>query len=414
MSPSLVVLAISYLLIAAPRVPGLRLDRPAVALIGAVAMVLVGSLDLRGALAAVNLEVLGLLLGTMLLSAYLQEARFFRATAWWILTRAGSAMRLLWALVFTAGALSAVLLNDTVCLMVTPLVLAVVAEAGLPALPYLLALASASNIGGVVSFTGNPQNMLIGQAVAGHLGYLDYTRLTLPVGVLGLAVDAALLGWLFRRELRARPLHPGATPRPHLDRGLAGTSLAALALFVVACAAGAPLAGAALGSAGGLCLCARRPLRPVLARIDWSLLLFFAGLFVLVAGASRDGALAGLHAAIAPLRAQPPLWRDLGLVGITLVGCNLVSNVPFVVIALAWLPALGEPAHVYALLAVASTLAGNLTPLGSVANLIVLELAGTRGEIGLVRFVAIGAVLTAGTMAIALVALWCGWAAGLG
>src|SRR5204862_3444735 len=123
----------------------------------------------------------------------LAEARFFRLCAYLVLTRARSARSLLFGLSFVAGALSALLLNDTVCVLLTPLVVAVTVEARLPALPYLLALASAANVGGVVSFSGNPQNMIVGAAAHGTLSFAQYLVLLLPIGAVLLAANAAVI-----------------------------------------------------------------------------------------------------------------------------------------------------------------------------------------------------------------------------
>ncbi|MEO7732270.1 MAG: SLC13 family permease, partial [Kofleriaceae bacterium] len=194
---SLVVFSVTYLIIASRQLRFLGLDRPAGATVGAVAMVLVGGLPMDAALQAIDLHVVILLFGILLISAYLTEAEFFAMCAYWVMTRARSARSLLVALTFVAGALSALLLNDTVCVLLTPLVVAVVVQARLPPLPYLLALASAANVGGVVSFSGNPQNMIIGAAAHGTIGFGQYLALTLPVGALCLAANAGALIWLF-------------------------------------------------------------------------------------------------------------------------------------------------------------------------------------------------------------------------
>jgi Na+/H+ antiporter NhaD/arsenite permease-like protein len=388
------IFALTYVAIAA-QLPFLHLDRPAAALCGAVAMVAFGVLPLAEAYQAINLDTLALLLGMMVVAAYLMEAAFFRYTAWWVLSRMRSARTLLWALVFVSGGLSALLVNDTVCLMFTPLVLAVVEQAGLPSLPYLLALASASNIGGTVTFTGNPQNMLIGMAAAGHPGYLGYFALVLPIGAVCLVVDAALLTWMFRRELPRGLLSDHKPPRPPLDRRLAGKGLAALGLFVALAAAGQSLAGAAMTAATALMiLAAGTPPKRALLRVDWLLLLFFAGLFVVVRGLDRSAALAQL--------ATSSPSSVLGLALVTVVGSNLVSNVPFVLVALHWVPHMPDPRWGYIVLAIAATLAGNLTPFGSVANIIVLETAGEAGKVGFSRFFRYGSVLTLATLAVAL------------
>src|SRR3979409_1012042 len=194
----LVVFVITYLVIASRQLHWLGLDRPAGATVGAVAMVLVGGLSMDAALHAIDLHVVALLFGILLIAAYLQEAGFFRLCAYLVLTRAGSARSLLFGLTGGAGALSALLLTDTGGVLLTPPAVARGGEARLPALPYLLALASAANVGGVVSFSGNPQNMIIGAAAHGTIGFAQYLVLTLPIGAACLAANAAALVWLFR------------------------------------------------------------------------------------------------------------------------------------------------------------------------------------------------------------------------
>jgi Na+/H+ antiporter NhaD/arsenite permease-like protein len=402
---SVVVFALSYLAISVRRLPLLPVDRPAVALCGAVAMVAVGGLSLDHALAAIDLHVLGLLFGVMLIASYLQQAHVFRFAAWWVLTRTRSARSLLWALVWVSGGLSALLVNDTVCLVLTPLVIAVVLEAELPPLPYLLALASSTNIGGVVSLSGNPQNMLIGRAAADVLTFADYSALALPAGAACLAVNAVVLCWLFQSRLPRGPLPPRTAPRPYLDRRMAVLSGAALAAFVALALAGVSLTGASLTAAALLVLVARVRPREVLGTVDWPLLVFFAGLFVLVAGLERAGAMAHIVGELSPaLSAAPPIG-ELCFAAISVIGSNAVSNVPFVLVAVDWVPALPDPRWGYVTLAFASTLAGNLTLIGSIANLIVFESAGAHGRIGFWQFLRYGAVLTAGSAVTATAAL---------
>lgn len=405
MYAALAVFVVTYVVIAVPALAQRGIDRPAAALVGAVAMAVVGGLGLDAALAAVDLHVITLLVGVLLIAAYLREARFFRWTAYLVLTRARSARSLLAGLVAVSAALSALLVNDTVCVVLTPLVVAVAVEAQLPVLPYLLALATGANLGGVVSYSGNPQNMMVGHAAAGSPGFGEYLALTLPVGVACVAVDIALLTWLFRRELPVGPLAERAPPRPAFHRGLAAKGLAALVAFAIMALAGVALAGAAVTAAAVLIVVAGIPPRRALAGIDWSLLLFFAGLFVVVEGLRATGVVADVFRGLAPVIARGDLVGDLAFVLLVVVGSNLVSNVPLVMIAVAWVPAMPEPAWGYVMLAVASTLAGNLTIMGSVANVIVLEGAGGRGEIGFFRFLRYGAAVTVVTLVVAFAVL---------
>jgi len=390
-----VVFTLTYLVIASRQLHWLGLDRPAGATVGAVAMVLVGGLSLDAALHAIDLHVVTLLFGILLIAAYLQDAGFFRLCAWIVLTRARSARSLLFGLTLVAGALSALLLNDTVCVLLTPLVVAVAVEARLPVLPYLLALASAANVGGVVSFSGNPQNMIVGAAAHGTVGFAQYLALTLPVGAACLVANAGALIWLFRGDLPRGPLADRSPPRPALDRALSAKALAALAAFAAMALAGVSLSGAAMVAAAGLMLIARVPPRRAFASVDWQLLVFFAALFVVVAGVAHAGVLDRLFERLAPAIARGDAAGDLAFVGLVVAGSNLVSNVPLVLVAVDWVPRMPDQTWGYIMLAVASTLAGNLTLFGSVANVIVMESAGPRGDIGFWRFLRYGAVLTA-------------------
>jgi Na+/H+ antiporter NhaD/arsenite permease-like protein len=391
---ALAVFCLTYLVIATRQLAHLNLDRPAGALIGAVAMVVVGGMPLAAAQHAIDLRVITLLVGVLIIAAYLEEARFFRICAWHVLMRARSAKQLLWGLTYVSGALSALLVNDTVCLVLTPLVVTVAIEARLPALPYLLALASATNIGGVVTFTGNPQNMIVGEAAAGLPSYAQYLAVSLVPGILCLTANAAVLTFLFRKELPAGPLGERDAPRPGFDPVLAAKGVGALVLFAALCLAGVSLSGASITAAALLILTARIPSKRALDHVDWPLLLFFAGLFVVVEGLARTGALQDLFDHAAPVIARGDAVGDAAFVGVTILGSNIVSNVPLVLVAREWIPAMPDPAWHWILLAWASTLAGNLTIFGSVANVIVLETAGPRGEIGFFRFLRYGAVLT--------------------
>jgi Na+/H+ antiporter NhaD/arsenite permease-like protein len=366
-------------------------------------MVASSALTPAEASAAVNGDTLGLLLGMMILTAYLTEAGFFRWTGWRVIRAVSTPRALLWALVFTAGGLSAFLVNDTVCLMMTPLVLAIVDDAQLPPLPYLLAVAFGSNAGSVATLTGNPQNMIVGT-----LSGIPYARfaaaLALPA-LASLAVVGALLQLMFRRELGPRPLASEHLPEPSLDRRLLAKALAATGIALTGFLAGFPLSWTALFAAALLMAIAARAPRDALHRVDWPLLVFFAGLFVVVAGVGKAGVATRLHEAIAPALGTDPRRQAVVFSLFTVAGSQLVSNVPFVVLAGHWIPHMAEPRLQWLATALSSTLAGNLTVIGSVANIIVLELAGARARIGFWRFLRFGSVVTAATLAVGLAIL---------
>jgi Na+/H+ antiporter NhaD/arsenite permease-like protein len=391
---ALVVFCVTYLLIASRQLQFLKLDRPAASVVGAVAMVIIGGLPMELALRAIDLHVLLLLFGVLVIAAYLQEARFFRLCAYLVLTRARSARSLLFGLIFVAGALSAFLVNDTVCVVLTPLVIAVVVEARLPPLPYLLALASAANVGGVVSFSGNPQNMIVGAHAHGYVNFAQYLVLTLPVGVVCLTVNAALIGWLFRDELPKGPLAERSPPRPAVDKLLAAKGVAALCLFAALAIAGVTLAGAAMCAAAVLMVAARTGARQVFATVDFTLLAFFGGLFVVVVGIAHAGLLDRVFEWASPVIARGDMTGNILFIVFIVIASNIVSNVPLVLVAVNWIPHMPSPTWGYIMLAVASTLAGNLTLFGSIANIIVMESAGPRGEVSFWRFLRYGSVIT--------------------
>jgi Na+/H+ antiporter NhaD/arsenite permease-like protein len=397
---ALAIFALTYLAVAAGRLPFLSVDRPAAALLGAVLMVAAGVLSPAQAGGAVNGDTLGLLLGMMILSAYLGAAGFFGWASARVLRSVSGPRTLLWAVVFTAGVLSALLVNDTVCLMVTPLVLRLVDDAELPALPYLLALAFGSNAGSVATLTGNPQNMIVG--TLSGISYAGFAGALVLPALAALACVGVVLHLIFRRDLRGLEVSRAARPAPEVDRRLLAKALAALGVALAGFLAGFPLSWTALFAAALLMAVAGRAPREALARVDWPLLVFFAGLFVVVAAVGRAGVAARMHDAIAPWLGETPGRQAVVFSLFSVAGSQLVSNVPFVLLAGEWIPRLADPRLLWLSTALAATLAGNLTIIGSVANVIVLELAGSRARIGFWGFLKVGAAVTATSLAAAL------------
>ncbi len=391
----------SFAALTAASVPRLPLDRPAIALIGAVLMVAVAGFGTDAALQAIDLRVIALLFGTMMIAAYLDYAQFFRYAAYVVLTRASSARALLWGIVLLSGALSAFLLNDTVCLVLTPLVVAVTRESKLPTVPFILAVSSSANIGGIASLTGNPQNMLIAQKAGSLLRYGHYLALGAPLAVLCLCANAALLTVLFRRALPRGPLAERRPPKPAFDKILTVKALLALVAFASMSAAGVSLVGASMVAMAGLLLVANVAPKKALAVVDWPLLVFFAGLFVIIAAVNASGVLQHAINMLGPTLRSGGLVAVLGFVGIVVLGSNIVSNVPFVLVFLAMGPALPHAASSYFQLAVVATLAGNLTPMGSIANIITLEKAGPLGRIRFPAFVGYGLAITTVSLLVA-------------
>jgi Na+/H+ antiporter NhaD/arsenite permease-like protein len=377
---AIAIFGFTYLLISGRRLKILPLNRPAAALLGTVLMVACGVLTPEQAYRAVDYNTLVLLLGMMLISAYLFLAGFFDWAADWILRKAKSPQSLLLYLICTSGVLSALLVNDTVCLMLTPLVVAVIVRGQLPLPPYLLALAMSANLGSVATLVGNPQNMIIG-----HLSGIPFMRFSaslLPVAVVGLAIQYAVLSFSFRKLLRAAVIQrPDSKPR-EVDRQLLCLTLLVLGLVFIGFMAGLNLAWTALAGGALVMVLARRDTHEVLKLVDWHLLVFFAALFIVVEGLNGTGLpdqLYGRVRGVFGTSAESQAWN---LAWFSALGSNLFSNVPFVLVAGKWIGNFAEPELMWKVMALATTLAGNLTILGSVANIIVVESARKHVEVG--------------------------------
>ncbi len=396
------IFAVTYVLIAARRLRFAGLDRPAAALLGAVACVGLGVLSPAEALAAVDGSTILLLLGVMGMGAFLAIDGFFDAVEPALVRRAGTPARLLGLVVWGAGGLSALITNDAVCVLGAPLVVRLVERHRLPALPFLLALATGANTGSVATLVGNPQNMLCG--ILGELSYLDFALRMTPVAIAGLAVNHGVLAWLFRRELAAATLGPPPATTPVGRRHL--VTLGVIAATSMVYALGLPLAWTAAGGFTLLMLLHRRDARELWPRIDWALLLFFAGLFVVVEGFVRSGAPAWVFARL-PLADLAAGDAGIGgLAGVFLVGSNVVSNVPFILVVAEPMRGLPDPTLGWQLLAMASTFAGNLTLLGSVANVIVAEAGRDVGGLGFWSYLRAGAPVALATTALGTAWLW--------
>jgi Na+/H+ antiporter NhaD/arsenite permease-like protein len=294
-----------------------------------------------------------------------------------------------------SGTLSAFLVNDTVCLMLTPLVAELALAMERDPVPYLLALAMASNIGSVATITGNPQNIMIGSF--SHIPYASFAAALAPVAVLGLCLAFLLLALVWRGEFLSGALPSGASPRPRWNRGLLIESLAVTMGVVAFFFLGEPPAKVALVGGALLLLTPRIKPERVYREIDWPLLLLFAGLFVVVAGLEK----AVLGPEALAYAAGFSLDRPWVLAAVTGVLSNLVSNVPAVLVLKPFVQTLPDPRTPWLVLAMAATLAGNFTILGSVANLIVVQRARRHGiEIGFWSYFKVGAPLTLATIAI--------------
>jgi Na+/H+ antiporter NhaD/arsenite permease-like protein len=391
----------SYLALAIGRIPGLSIDRAGIALVGAGLMVASGALPLEDAYKAVDLDTITLLLGMMIVVASLRLSGFFAVANAWVMAHAKRPSILLVAVVATSGIFSAFLVNDAICLVLAPLVLELTLALGRRPVPYLLAVAMASNVGSVATITGNPQNIMIGSF--SQIPYAKFALALGPVALVGLFVTAALIALFHRAEFASGARLEAPQLKVDGNRVLVIRALLATLIMIALFLAGVVPAKAAIIIGGLLLLTRRVKSRRVYAEIDWSLLLMFAGLFIIVAGAQR--ALLGpeVIAAVGRLHLdQVPV-----LSAVTAVLSNLVSNVPAVLMLKPFVDALNDHDTAWLVVAMASTLAGNFTVLGSIANLIVVQRAAASGvTIGFWDYFRLGAPLTLITLAIGTLWLW--------
>jgi Na+/H+ antiporter NhaD/arsenite permease-like protein len=394
------IFALTYLLIAARRLRWLPIGRPSGALLGAFLMVATGALTPEMSYAAIDGDTIVLLFAMMALVAYVERAGFFEWAAGHAIRRARTPVGLLVDVSVLAGVASAFLVNDTVCVFLTPLVVLTCRRADLPLGPYLIATATSANLGSAATLVGNPQNMIIGGASG--LSFATFAALAAPVAALGLAVNTGLLLLYYRRRLGTAPLHapPPAAPDP---RRLARVGLV-VAGVVVAFFAGGHLGFSALGGLIALILLEREDPQDVFARVDWTLLVFFAALFIVVAGLATTGLVDAAWRAAGPSLSHHTAPGLAALTALYVTGSNLVSNVPMVLLAAPGVAA-EDSAFAWVLLAFVTTVAGNLTLIGSVANIIVAEKARGAYELGFVEYLRFGAVSTLVVLAVCVPAL---------
>lgn len=404
MVTALVIFIITYLFIGLRQIPRVHIDRPAGALVGAVLMVVLGVLTLDEAFAAVDLHTILLLLGMMIITVYLRAAGFFELIAERIIVLSGTPLQLLVLVVISSAVLSALFVNDTICLLYTPIILEVTAQLAINPIPYLLALATASNIGSVMTITGNPQNMLIG--IYSKIPYWSFFGALVPVALIGLAVVVIVLSFVYRKDLsRGRfDRHP-SLPQAAVNRPLLARSLAVCGGVLVAFSLGYPYSLTAAAGAVVLMLIGGIRTERILEGVDWTLLLFFAGLFVVMHGVQVSGLAGRMIGWSGDLTTLTNSGRIAGISLVSAVLSNAVSNVPAVMLLRPFVEHLGGDRVAWLALAMSSTLAGNFSLIGSVANLIVVQQARKRVEIGFMEYFRAGALITIMTIAAGVLVL---------
>ncbi|WP_035274555.1 SLC13 family permease [Desulfogranum japonicum] len=394
---SIIIFLVAYIGIALGKLPGLAIDRVGVAVIGAIAMVVSGGVPTDSIMAVIDLPTILLLYSLMIISAQLRLGGFYTLTAQAIILLCRKPKLFLLMVMLLSSGLSALLANDIVCFAFTPVLTTGLLAAGLHPLPFLLALAIASNIGSAATIIGNPQNMLIGQT--GGLHFFEFSKWCLIPTLVVLVVSYFIVLLLYRKRLvfRSNTLSVIETmPFQSFDKHQTAKGLLAVVMLVGLFLSPIPRELSALTIAGIL-LCSRRiDSREIMGLIDWQLITLFCALFVIIAGFKGSGLPELIVANLSETGINLQQLPILSLV--TLFLSNIFSNVPAVILLITFLDQ-HVPGQWYTL-ALASTFAGNLFLMGSIANLIVVEQAQKFGvRIGVADHARVGIPVTIASFA---------------
>jgi Na+/H+ antiporter NhaD/arsenite permease-like protein len=414
---ALVIFLVTYILISVRRIGKLNLERPVVALFGAALMVVTGVVAADQAFASIQLDILGLLLGMMIIVVSLELCGFFTWVSVKMIRASKNQFQFLVLVMLVTALLSALILNDTVVLLFTPIVIKACRLIKANPIPFLVAEAISANIGSVATPVGNPQNAFI--ATQSHITFAEFTTKLLPVTLLCLVVAMVLVWLVFRKDLtdgcerngrywlceRSRPIDAEkaieeiAPGKVHRSVYLVlGVLVLVFVGFVLSPYINLPLAMVAF--IGGAFVLMFLPFLnrsvhsiEVLRKVDWTLIMFFVGLFVVLKGVETSGLLAEMMTAF-QASSGSGLSSIPGLTGFCAILSNLISNVPAVMLLSPFVASVGDN-NLWLALVTSSTLAGNATILGAAANVIVVETGNKMGvEVSLWQFMKAGLPIT--------------------
>lgn len=370
---SILTIALTLIGIAIGSYPGFRMNRATIALVGATVLIMINNLSLEEAAKIVDINTIMLLFAMMVLNINLRLSGFFNIIANRIIKIAKTPQQLLALIIFSSGFLSSLFLNDTIVIMFTPLLIEVVLKLKRNPVPYLIALATSANVGSVATIVGNPQNMIIG--IFSGLSFIEFAIKLFPVALLGLLIVWFVITMIYRKEFRERIILEPEEFQPRIFKPLLIKSSIVLTIMLIAFISGLPIALSALGASALLLITRRIKPERVFIEIDWSLLIFFSGLFIVTDLLNQILIAPNFNGSIEFIAKNPLI--DLSI--ISLILSNLISNVPAVLVLSPIVKQLENSEIYWLALAMSSTFAGNLTLLGSVANLIVAESAKRHG-----------------------------------
>lgn len=400
---ALVVFIITYIGIIFTRLPKVNIDRPSAAFVGAVAMMCLGIVDFSQAVSFIDFNTIFLLLGMMIVISALKADGLFNIVAQKTLAFANTRTKLLVCIVLISGIGSAFLVNDAVVLIFTPVIISICKRASLNPLPYLIAEILSSNVGSVMTITGNPQNMLIG--LNSGISYADFMLHLLPVSLISMAITVVVIWFVYRKEFSlSTPLRYSEDTEPKQHGAYASSIIFVLLVagFFLGKILQLPICVIALAAAALIILFSKHKPTELLKEVDWVLLLFFASLFVVVGAVQQTGVLDKVFS----ISISKDFSGLLSVHGISLVMSQILSNVPYTVLMLPIMNAVADQT-LWLALASASTLAGNATIIGAMANIIVIESSERFGvKIGFWEFFKSGILVTLLSFGVSLLCLW--------
>jgi len=431
---ALAVFLVTYALISIRRFPKIKIDRPAAALVGAALMIVLGVVEPEKAIGAIHLDIIILLVGMMILVAGLELCGFFEWVSLRMIKYSKDQFTFLVLTMVVTGSLSALVLNDTIVLLFTPIIIRTCRLLKSNPVPYLVAEALAANIGSVATVVGNPQNAFI--ATKAGISFVDFSARLVPVSIVCMLVAIAMMYLFYRKdiekgsaqEFRRKILKDGwKVFEDELVKGdaattsgikklkerkaglyaLTGITALTFLAFILSHVLGTPIA--VIAFIGGVTALFVVPLitdvkaKEMLAGVDWSIILFFVGLFIVIEGV-KDSTL------LDEIRNGFPGFHDGSipslewLTALSAFMSNLVSNVPAVMLLSEMIPI--SQTDLWLALAASSTLAGNATILGAAANVIVAEKAEGMGvQISFWKFTLVGFPIAMATLFVSTVML---------
>ncbi len=397
-----IILLFTLVAIAVGYVPKFRMNRTTIALVGATALVVSGGIDYEKALKAIDLDTIILLFSMMIINANFSVSGFFGLVSQKIIKYADTPKKLLLIVIFTSGLLSSILLNDTVAIMFTPIVIMVLINLKRDPVPYLLGLGMAANIGSAMTPVGNPQNMLI--ASYSGITFLKFITPLFVVSMVSLIILYFTIQIFFKKEFSDTKIESLNIENKRLYKPLLIKSIFATSVMIVLFLLHFPVSYAALIAASILLFTRRIKPERVFREIDWSLLVFFSALFIVTTTVETTGVGERLYNIFKNF-----IFVDIFSFSISMaVLSNVVSNVPAVMLFAPFLKTINNGYEYWITAAMSSTFAGNLTIIGSVANIIVVEIASKNGiKIEFMQFFKVGIVITITT--ILLGSLWLTW-----